>query len=97
MRELALLQGVAGGAMARVPGAIVRLQAVNEDLWDIEDAIREREAAHDFGARFVALARAVYRQNDRRAAIKREINRRLGSALVEEKSYAEPSPLPRAG
>jgi Flp pilus assembly protein TadD len=64
------------------------LAAVNEKLWDVEDQIRLCEKADDFGERFVALARAVYVTNDRRAAIKREINRRCNSAIVEEKHYA---------
>jgi hypothetical protein len=64
------------------------LAAVNEKLWDVEDEIRRCEKAGDFSERFVALARAVYGANDRRAAIKREINRRCNSAIVEEKHYA---------
>jgi hypothetical protein len=64
------------------------LAAVNEKLWDVEDEIRLCEKAGDFGQQFVALARAVYVTNDRRAAIKREINRRCNSAIVEEKHYA---------
>jgi Family of unknown function (DUF6165) len=64
------------------------LQAVNERLWDIEDRIRDQERAQDFGATFIALARAVYIENDERAAIKKRINLALGSAIVEEKSYA---------
>jgi hypothetical protein len=63
------------------------LEAVNARLWDIEDQIRDQEAAQDFGPRFVELARAVYIQNDERAAIKKRINQALGSALIEEKSY----------
>jgi hypothetical protein len=63
------------------------LKAVNEALWEIEDAIRDCERAGDFGPRFIALARSVYQTNDRRAALKREINLRLGSRLIEEKSY----------
>ena len=66
-----------------------RLKAVNEALWDIEDGIRKLEAAGDFGPDFIALARSVYHRNDERAALKREINARTGSRLVEEKSYAE--------
>ncbi len=66
-----------------------RLKAVNEKLWDIEDHIRLKEKAQAFDAEFVALARAVYFENDERAAIKREINQLLGSTLVEEKSYAD--------
>jgi len=64
------------------------LQAVNEKLWDIEDEIRDKERAQSFDAGFVRLARAVYFENDERAAIKRRINVTLGSTLVEEKSYA---------
>ena len=63
------------------------LETVNASLWDIEDQIREEEAAKRFGARFIELARAVYVTNDERAAIKKRINAALGSALVEEKSY----------
>ncbi len=63
------------------------LRLVNEALWDIEDEIRACERRRDFGARFVELARSVYRTNDRRAAIKYRINRLLGSEIVEEKSY----------
>jgi hypothetical protein len=63
------------------------IRAVNQALWEIEDAIRDHERRQDFGPEFVALARAVYRTNDRRAALKRAVNDRLGSAIVEEKSY----------
>jgi hypothetical protein len=65
------------------------LKRINQSLWDIEDEIRLKEKAQDFGARFVELARAVYFTNDKRAAVKREINRKLGSQLVEEKSYQD--------
>ncbi|MCL5779075.1 hypothetical protein M1105_19095 [Limibaculum sp. FT325] len=70
--------------LARLTAA---LREVNEALWDIEDRIRACEAAGDFGPDFVALARAVYRTNDRRAELKREISLALGSRLIEEKSY----------
>jgi hypothetical protein len=62
---------------------------VNELLWEIEDLIRACERAGEFGADFVALARSVYRTNDRRGAIKRRINELTGSSLVEEKSYSD--------
>jgi len=65
------------------------LKAVNEALWVIEDDIRDHERDGDFGPSFIELARSVYRQNDKRAALKREINVLLGSPIVEEKSYAE--------
>ncbi len=63
------------------------LKAVNERLWQIEDAVREHDAQQDFGPAFIDLARSVYLNNDERARLKREINLTLGSALVEEKSY----------
>jgi len=65
------------------------LRRVNESLWEIEDDIRECERRRDFGQKFIGLARAVYKTNDRRAALKRELNLLLGSELVEEKSYRE--------
>ncbi len=72
---------------------IVRLRAqlktINEQLWEIEDAIREEERAGRFGDRFIELARAVYVTNDRRAAVKKAINEALGSKIVEEKSYKD--------
>lgn len=64
------------------------LAAVNLELWVIEDDIRDCERAKDFGAEFIRLARAVYVTNDRRAALKKEINLLVGSVIVEEKSYA---------
>ena len=64
------------------------LKRINERLWCIEDDIRDRERAKDFGPRFIELARSVYVCNDERAALKRRINELLGSRIVEEKSYA---------
>jgi hypothetical protein len=66
-----------------------RLLAVNEALWEIEDRIRLKEKAQAFDAEFIELARSVYFRNDERAAFKREINLKLGSQLVEEKSYQD--------
>jgi hypothetical protein len=66
-----------------------RLREVNGQLWEIEDEIRDKERAGEFDARFIELARAVYVTNDERAAAKRQINVKLGSALVEEKSYRD--------
>jgi hypothetical protein len=63
------------------------LRDVNAQLWDIEDDIRDKERDGEFDAKFIELARAVYVTNDERAAIKRTINVKLGSVLVEEKSY----------
>ncbi len=65
------------------------LKRINEALWEIEDDIREQESQKTFGDRFIELARAVYITNDKRSDIKREINLKLGSDFVEEKSYEE--------
>lgn len=65
------------------------LKAVNEKLWEIEDAIRVEEAGGRFGERFIELARSVYFINDERAAIKKRVNLALGSRFVEEKSYRD--------
>lgn len=89
-RELELLRSTwaASPLAARDVAALVAdLKRVNEALWEIEDQIRLKEAAAAFDAEFVELARSVYRTNDRRAAIKRELNVALGSDLLEEKSY----------
>ena len=63
------------------------LKSVNEAIWEIEDKVRDCERDNRFDAGFVTLARSVYQTNDKRAALKREINVKLGSAIVEEKSY----------
>ena len=65
-----------------------KLKEINLKLWVIEDDIRDCERAKDFGPKFIELARAVYFTNDERAAVKRQINELLGSAIMEEKSYA---------
>ena len=87
-----MLQKVRGEKIPESPAladAYGRLKAVNEALWVIEDDIRDCERGGDFGPKFIELARSVYRVNDQRAAIKKEINLLLGSALVEEKSYKD--------
>ncbi len=92
LRELEVLREVWDASpLAGLDLADLRraLREVNERLWDIEDAIRDKERLGDFGAAFIELARSVYLHNDERARIKREINRLTGSALVEEKSYRE--------
>jgi hypothetical protein len=91
-RELAALEAVRRREVAPDPGLeglCTELKAVNGRLWQIEDEIREHEHAGRFDARFIELARSVYRENDRRAQLKRRINEVTGSELVEEKSYAE--------
>jgi len=90
--ELALLEatwrdcGCADRGLAQEERA---LQQVNEQLWDIEDRIRDKEARQTFDREFIELARAVYVSNDERAAIKKRINTQLGSRIVEEKSYKQ--------
>ena len=76
-------------AAVDVAGDVSSLLAVNERLWAIEDDIRDKERAQSFDGEFVRLARAVYIENDERAAIKRRLNVKLGSSLIEEKSYAD--------
>ena len=71
------------------------LKAANVALQEIDDQIRACERTGDFGPRFVEMARSVYRHNDRRAAIKRQINERLGSEIVEEKSFTAIEPAAR--
>ena len=72
-----------------VASEVNALLAVNGRLWTIEDDIRDKERAQSFDGEFVRLARAVYIENDERAAIKRRLNVKLGSSLIEEKSYAD--------
>mgnify|MGYP006921609419 FL=1 len=90
-RELELLEATWAEAASPVDIAAERasLKRINEELWEIEDDIRIEEKQRRFGERFIDLARSVYVQNDRRAAVKREINLKLGSELVEEKSYED--------
>ena len=76
-------------AAVDIASDLAALLAVNERLWTIEDEIRDQERAQAFDAQFVRLARSVYIENDERAAIKRRLNVRLGSSLIEEKSYAD--------
>jgi hypothetical protein len=93
MHEQQVLTAIADDALPR-SDALAKLwdelYRINGDLWVIEDDIRAFEARGDFGAGFIALARAVYVTNDERAAIKKRINLLLGSAIVEEKSYYAP-------
>lgn len=91
-RELTALESTwmaSAAASADIAVLRQRLREVNERLWDIEDDIRRKEQAQAFDEEFIRLARSVYFENDERAAIKREINRALGSTYVEEKSYQD--------
>ena len=66
---------------------INKLKGVNNNLWVIEDNIRIKESNQEFDKEFIQLARSVYKENDKRASIKKEINQKYNSELVEEKSY----------
>ena len=92
LQELEQTWNASPYAKSNIAADIDALHAVNEKLWVIEDDIRDKERAQAFDAEFVRLARAVYFENDDRAAIKRRINVALGSTLVEEKSYAAYKP-----
>ncbi|QNJ15858.1 TPR repeat-containing protein [Synechococcus sp. A18-40] len=89
-KELTALQVTLDALDLQVDQMLIqRLKEVNQDLWQIEDAIRDQEHQKSFGETFIHLARSVYQQNDRRAAIKKEINTTYGSILAEEKSYTK--------
>ena len=89
IQELTLLRQVLGDLAFPVEQErFSDLKSVNQSLWTIEDAIRDKERQGQFDAEFVELARQVYFQNDRRAALKRQINQAYGSELCEEKAYA---------
>lgn len=72
-----------------IAAEIAELKEINERLWEIEDYIRDKESEGAFDDQFIQLARSVYVTNDERAAVKRRINVKVGSNLVEEKSYAD--------
>lgn len=86
-KELDLLISVAQAHLPDYSELTCQLEQVNTQLWDVENALRLCDAEGDFGSHFLTLARQVYTLNDRRAAIKREINILSGSELVEEKHY----------
>jgi hypothetical protein len=89
--ELSLLQIVARPVLANhieLAALKSQLASTNKKLWQIEDSIREKEARQEFDAEFVTLARSVYKLNDERSAVKKTINERLGSTIIEEKSYS---------
>ena len=89
-KELKALEATLSNLRLNIdPTLIQRLKEVNQDLWQIEDDIRDQERHQSFGETFIRLARSVYQQNDRRSIIKKEINTTYGSAFVEEKSYQQ--------
>ncbi len=94
--ELRASWNAAPQSLVDIGELLAALKSVNERLWVIEDDIRIQESKQLFDAEFIRLARAVYFENDERARIKRDINLKLGSALVEEKSYQDYRAKPQA-
>ena len=89
-RELEALSAIATPVLADDETAnrlMARLKVLNETLWDLEIGVRAKEAAKSFDAEFVELARAIYKRNGERAALKRQLSLQLGSELIEEKNY----------
>ena len=90
--ELSVLNAACDAHLSGIEGLsdlATQLKTINEALWEIEDDIRACEAQKDFGQKFIDLARAVYITNDKRAAVKKEINLLTGAAIIEEKSYTD--------
>lgn len=65
------------------------LKKINSDLWEIEDRIRIKEKREEFDSEFIELARSVYFNNDKRSEVKRRINIKMNSGLIEEKEYVD--------
>jgi len=91
-RELELLQATWQQSVSddeTVRRIHAEMKAINEELWEIEDDIRDKERAREFDQVFIDLARSVYVTNDKRANAKKDLNIYLGSEIVEEKSYQD--------
>lgn len=86
-KEYEILKEASRSIISQDDPLYLALYEVNCELWDIEDHIRDLERRKDFGSDFIETARLVYIKNDRRSEIKREINLRTLSGLIEEKSY----------
>ncbi len=86
-KEYEELRNVAASILSVEDPLYKALYEVNCYLWDIEDHIRDLERKKDFGTDFIKTAREVYFKNDKRSIIKREINFKTSSGLIEEKSY----------
>ena len=87
-KELKLLKNILQDTNLKINIDLINnLKGVNNNLWVIEDKIRIKESNQEFDREFIQLARSVYKENDKRASIKKEINQKYNSELVEEKSY----------
>ena len=86
-KEYDLLKEVMKNIISTSDELYQALYSINEKLWEIEDEIRLCEKNKDFGDKFIRLARAVYKTNDERSKVKRQINLKTGSELIDEKQY----------
>ena len=87
-KELKLLKNILQDTNLQIDIDLINnLKEVNNNLWEIEDNIRTKESKQKFDKEFIQLARSVYKENDKRASIKKEINQKYNSELVEEKLY----------
>ena len=86
-KEYEILNDAVSSIIDKSHPLYLELLKINNELWDIEDHIRDLERAKDFGGDFIHTARSVYFINDRRSDVKRAINESTGSNLTEEKSY----------
>lgn len=87
--EINQIEHISNSIITKDSEEFIELYEVNKSLWEIEDNIRRLELRKQFDEEFISVARSVYRNNDKRAEIKRQINQMSGSELVEEKSYKE--------
>ena len=89
-RELDLLRFIIKDKNININSELVsNLKSVNKRLWDIEDRIRLKEKRQEFDKEFIEIARSVYKENDIRSSIKKDINRKFNSDIIEEKSYKD--------
>ena len=86
--EIIELEGVIKNNNLEIDNKIFSdLKKINFGLWEIEDKIRIKDSKNEFDQEFIDLAKSVYKENDKRATLKKEINLKYGSFLIEEKSY----------
>ena len=93
--ELTALRDVRERRFPSIPALdrlVGQLREVNQQLWELEEAVRRDEAAQDFGPDFIRSARGIMHSNDRRAALKQAINRMLSAGFLDEKSFPLPDP-----
>ncbi len=89
-KELKLLKSLLEDQNLKIDIVLMNhLKEINKNIWEIENNIRIKESNEEFDKEFIELARSVYKKNDKRASIKKEINLKYHSELVEEKSYKD--------